>query len=271
MSDLLGEKPLVMGIVNVTPDSFSDGGRFLNPDAAIEHGLRLAKEGADILDIGGESTRPGAAPVSPEDEINRVIPVIEGLRGAARYLSIDTRHAATMRAAIAAGANMVNDVTALSGDTESLRVVADARIPVCLMHMQGSPVDMQKNASYQNVVDEILSFLHEKTRMCISAGIEEKHIIIDPGIGFGKTLEHNLLLLGKIRVFVETGFPVLLGTSRKSFISSVMDGTPVEDRMPGSLAAALWGYTQGVRIFRVHDVAQTRQALAVYEAIFSRA
>ncbi len=258
--------PYIMGVVNVTPDSFSDGGAFLAPEKAIAHGLRLAAEGADILDIGGESTRPGADAVSPQQEMDRVIPVIEGLKGCGKILSVDTRHAATMREAVKAGAGMINDITALNDD-ESLRVAAQSGAIVCLMHMQGEPQTMQQNPHYQDVVAEVKDFLSCRIEACEKAGISRDKIVIDPGIGFGKNLQHNMTLLHHIGAFTSLGAPVLLGASRKSFIEKLYPGTSAGKRLPGSLAAALWALEQGVRIFRVHDVAQTKQAFAVHRAL----
>lgn len=259
--------PYVMGIVNVTPDSFSDGGAFFDPDAAIAHGLRLVEEGADLLDIGGESTRPGASPVDPVEEMRRVIPVIEGLAGKARWISVDTRHAATMRAALKSGANFINDVSALSFDSESLGVVSDSEAPVCLMHMRGTPETMQENTKYNNIIDDVLDFFDKRILACESAGIGRDRIILDPGIGFAKTTEQNLVLLRNIGSVCAMGFPVLLGVSRKRFISAVAGESDPMGRLGGSLAAALQGVARGVRILRVHDVAATRQALAVRAAI----
>lgn len=268
MSGAFDKKPYtLMGVVNVTPDSFSDGGQFLNSDDAIAHGLRLLAEGADILDIGGESTRPGAKPVSCDEEIRRIVPVIEGLKGKARWISIDTRHASVMEAALRAGANFINDVTALEGDPDSLRIAASAHVPVCLMHMQGTPQSMQENPAYTNVVEQVFKYLDERVKLCVKAGMDKSHIIVDPGIGFGKTLEHNLLLLRNIERFLDLNVPVLLGASRKSFISGICGDIQADERMPGSIAAVLHAYAKGIKLFRVHDVAQTRQALDVFKAI----
>lgn len=263
-----GPDPVIMGVINVTPDSFSDGGQFLDHQRAIEHGMRLAAEGAAILDIGGESTRPGANPVSIDEEIGRVIPVINGLRNSGAILSVDTRNAETMRAAVAAGASMVNDVSALTHDPKSLSVVAELGISVCLMHMQGDPQTMQAAPHYDNVVQEVFDFLKSRIDACRAAGVAQDKIIIDPGIGFGKTLEHNISLLQNLDKFQSLGCPVLLGVSRKSFISKIMNSSaPADTRLPGSLAAAVWGLQKGARIFRVHDVAETKQAFAVWQAI----
>lgn len=262
------ETPLIMGIVNVTPDSFSDGGLYVAPDLAIAHGQRLIAEGATLIDIGGESTRPGSIPVTPDQEIARILPVLDGLRGKGAALSVDTRHAKTMRAALEHGADMINDVTALQGDPESLEVVAKAGVPVCLMHMQGTPETMQTNPLYGDVVQDVLSFLLHQANLCLKAGLAKEKIFIDPGIGFGKTRAHNLDLLRNLENFVVSGFPVVLGASRKSFIEKIMEHeVPPMERLGGSLASVLRGVDAGVRIVRVHDVAATRQAMAVWQAM----
>lgn len=261
--------PHIMGVVNVTPDSFSDGGKFLNVDRAIEHGLKLAREGAVILDVGGESTRPGAQAVDIDEEIERIVPVIEGLKGAAPWISVDTRNAKTMEAALKAGASALNDISGLSYDSQSLAVASGAQVPVFLMHMQGDPGSMQKNPIYNNVVVDVYQYLQERIRICETHRIDADMVICDPGIGFGKTLEHNLLLLRNISRFHGLGVPVLLGTSRKSFIGKISGDEPPDERIPGSLASALWGLSQGVQVYRVHDVKETVQAFKVYEAISS--
>jgi dihydropteroate synthase len=263
--------PYLMGIVNVTPDSFSDGGKFLNPDKAIEQGMRLAREGAAILDVGGESTRPGAHPVDVQEEIERVIPVIEGLKGKAPWLSVDTRNAAMMEAALEAGANIVNDVSALRHDRRSAAVIAAAKVPVILMHMRGKPKNMQKNIIYNSILEDISDFLDERLSFCETNRIDENMVIIDPGIGFGKTAEQNALIIRNISKFQRFGLPLLLGISRKSFIAALSGGEPPADRLPGSLAGALWGLSQGVQIFRVHDVKETAQAFRVYQGITAAA
>lgn len=261
--------PHVMGVVNVTPDSFSDGGDFFNVNSAIERGLRLISEGAHILDIGGESSRPGAEVVDIEEEISRVVPVIEGLRGKAQWISIDTRNAKTMEAALNAGANIINDISGLTYDPESANVAARAGVPVFLMHMQGKPQSMQENPQYNSVLDDIYNFLKERISFCETRRIDPNLLVIDPGIGFGKTVEHNLLILRNIKKFHDLGVPILLGTSRKSFIGKLSADEPANDRLPGSLSSVLWGLSQGVQIFRVHDVKETVQAFKVYEAILS--
>lgn len=267
LAEIIQNAPLLMGIVNVTPDSFSDGGLYENTQAAIAHGKKLAAEGAAILDIGGESTRPNAETVPVHDEIRRIVPVIEGLRGVAPYISVDTRNAVTMADALKAGANIINDVSALSYDPESMNVVAQSGVPICLMHMQGTPQTMQISPRYDNVVDDVLYYLTHRIEKCIQSGIKEKQIILDVGIGFGKTLDHNLTLIKNLDRFHALGMPLLLGVSRKSFIAALSQNEPPQDRVSGSIAAALWGLSKNVSIFRVHDVAATRQAFQVHQAI----
>jgi dihydropteroate synthase len=259
--------PLVMGVVNVTPDSFSDGGRFLDEAAAVSHARALLSDGADILDIGGESTRPHATPVSEADEIGRVVPVIEALRGQAT-LSIDTMKPAVARAAVAAGATIWNDVTALRGAPDSLDTAAELGCEVVLMHMLGEPGTMQDAPRYDDVVGEVAQFLHDRAQVAIAAGVARDRISLDPGIGFGKTLAHNLALLAHLDQLVALGFPVVLGVSRKSFIGKIdAKAKQPEARLGGSLAAALVGAAAGVHTLRVHDVRETVQALAVAAAI----
>lgn len=262
-----GDDPILMGIVNVTPDSFSDGGRYLDTEKAVAHGLRLRAEGANILDIGGESTRPGAAPVSVEEEIARVVPVIQGLAGCGALLSVDTRNAATMRAAVGAGAGMINDISALTHDLDALAVAVETGAYVCLMHMQGEPQTMQADPVYKDVFAEVYGYLEGRIAACALAGVNRSRIVIDPGIGFGKSLEHNIILLNRLRDFKSLGVPLLLGASRKRFIEALCPNTSSDRRLPGSLAACLAAYSKGIRAFRVHDVAETAQALAVYHAI----
>ncbi len=259
--------PHIMGVVNVTQDSFSDGGEFYNADKAIEHGLELVQQGASILDIGGESTRPGAQLIDVDEEMRRVVPVIEGLKGKAEYISIDTRNAKTMEAALKAGATAINDISALSYDSESLSVAAEANVPVFLMHAQGTPQDMQKNPSYNNVVEDVFAYLKRRIQIFETRRIDADLLVVDPGIGFGKTLEHNLLLLRNITDFHALGVPILLGTSRKSFIGTLCEEEDPKNRLPGSLASVLWGLSQGVQMFRVHDVKETVQAIKTFEAI----
>jgi dihydropteroate synthase len=241
-----------MGVLNVTPDSFSDGGRYLDPEAAVAHGLRLVSEGADVVDVGGESTRPGAAPVSPEVERERVVPVVAALAPHVR-VSVDTRKASVASAAIEAGATLVNDVSA-----SLWPVAAAAGVGWVAMHMQGSPATMQRSPTYGDVVAEVRSFLAERVAAARAAGVEE--VWIDPGIGFGKTAAHNLTLLRGLRSLVSLGAPVLVGTSRKSFLGTLTGGAPAEDRLEGSLATAVWAISQGAAMVRAHDVAATVQA-----------
>lgn len=269
ISKSLSNAPMIMGVVNVTPDSFSDGGDFYDPECAISHGLQLLEEGAHILDIGGESTRPNADIVNVDEEIKRVVPVIEGLAGKAPFISIDTRNAQTMRAALNAGANIVNDVSGLLYDQESIEVVAESQVPVCIMHSQGTPQDMQDNPEYGDVVDDISAFFEERIETCSKRGIGQNRIIVDPGIGFGKTLEHNLKIIAQLERFQQFGCPVLLGVSRKSFIGKISGEDLAKNRLPGSLASALVGLEKGAHIFRVHDVKETKQAFDVYQAIYS--
>jgi dihydropteroate synthase len=262
-----GPGPFVMGIVNATPDSFSDGGRFLDPAAAIAHALRLAEEGADLVDVGGESTRPGSPSVAAEEEIRRVVPVIEGLRarGFALPISIDTTKAVVARAALAAGADLVNDVSGLA-DPGLAPVVAQAGAPVVLMHTRGTPADMQSRTTYGDVVAEVRAALLETLRRAEAAGIATEKTILDPGLGFAKTPEHNLELLARLRELRDLGRPLLVGPSRKSFIGKVT-GAPVEDRLPGTLAAVTVSVLADAEFLRVHDVAAARQAAQVAAAI----
>lgn len=259
------DRPLVMGIVNVTPDSFSDGGLYVAPERAVEHGLRLVAEGADLLDIGGESTRPGALPVPEEVELARVIPVIEGLRDAGVPLSVDTQKPAVMRRALEAGADMINDVNALLAPG-ALEVVAESRAAVCLMHKQGEPRTMQQAPRYEDVVREVRDFLASRVAAAEAAGIGRERIVIDPGFGFGKNLEHNLTLLRRLEALALPGLPLLVGISRKSMLGA-LTGAPVDGRLAASLAAAVIAAQKGARIIRVHDVKATRDALAVVGAV----
>ncbi len=257
----------IMGVVNVTPDSFSDGGRYLAADAAIAHGLELEAEGAVILDIGGESTRPGAAPVPEDEELRRVMPVIEGLvaAGSKAQLSIDTSKSGVAARALAAGATLLNDVTAFRGDPEIADVAAAAGAECCLMHMLGDPRTMQDDPHYDDVVSDIKAFLEERMSFAIDKGIPEEKIMLDPGIGFGKTVAHNLELLRRLGELVELGRPVVIGTSRKSFLGKIT-GREVDDRIAATLATNVLAYERGARVFRVHDVAPVRDALAVTAA-----
>ena len=267
----LGPGPVLFGILNVTPDSFSDGGDFLAPDDATRRASDLLDEGAHVVDVGGESTRPGSDPVSPEEETRRVVPVIEGVLDARQdaSISIDTYRAATAEAALRAGARIVNDVTALRGDPAMAALVADAGCPVVLMHMKGEPKTMQREPRYDDVVREVRDFLDERADHAVSVGVRPEAIILDPGIGFGKTLEHNLALLRDLDAIVELGFPVLVGASRKRFIGSITGAEEAKDRVFGTVATTVLAYERGASLFRVHDVRANREALAVAEAIRS--
>ena len=281
----------LMGVLNVTPDSFSDGGLFLDEQAAVRHGLELAEQGADILDIGGESTRPGAEPVDVEEEKRRVVPVIEALASATRslpeppQLSVDTSKAAVARAALAAGATLVNDVSALRADPEMASVVAGSDADCCLMHMLGEPRTMQRDPRYGDVVDDVRAFLEERLSFAVGEGISEARVVLDPGIGFGKTVTHNLELLRRLREIAAVGCPVLVGTSRKSFLGVVLspkagvlhtraregvaEPLPVAERLPGTIATNVMAFERGASVFRVHDVAPVADALAVAAATLS--
>jgi dihydropteroate synthase len=265
----------LMGILNVTPDSFSDGGRFLEPEAAIEHGTRMLGEGADIVDVGGESTRPGAEPVSASEELERVRPVVEGLAAAhpAARISIDTTKALVAQQALDAGASFVNDVSAFRADPEMAGLVAASGAECCLMHMQGEPRTMQRDPRYADVVDDVKAFLHERLAFAVAQGVSERRVLLDPGIGFGKTLEHNLELLRRLSELLELGRPIVIGTSRKSFLGRIAaGGEGVQEplgagaRLPGTLASNVLAFERGASVFRVHDVAPAREALAVAAA-----
>jgi len=267
----LPHHPLLMGIVNVTPDSFSDGGQFLDPQAAVVHAQNLVEEGADLLDIGGESTRPGAEGVSEQQELDRVLPVVEAVCKFANVpVSIDTSKAAVARAAVAAGAEIVNDVTALRGDLQMLNVIQKTGAAICVMHMQGTPQTMQANPHYVDVVEEIFAFLHGARDRLIAADIDPARICVDPGIGFGKTPQHNLALLANCWRLHELGCPVLVGHSRKSFLS-YLTGSEATNRTAAGLGVSCALAAQGVQILRVHDVAVVRQALTLFNAIESNA
>lgn len=261
-------RPLIMGVVNVTPDSFSDGGRYSETDLAVAHARKLIEEGADILDIGGESTRPGARPVNPEEERHRVLPVLEALAGDTVPVSVDTRTPSLMRAALAAGAAMINDISALEAPG-ALEIVASSDAAVCLMHKQGDPQTMQDNPVYGEVVGEVAAYLQSRIAACTAAGIGKDRIVIDPGFGFGKTLEHNLELLRRLGDIDALGVPVLAGLSRKGMLGRIT-GRSVDERVHASVAAALIAVQNGARIVRVHDVAATRDALRVWCALISR-
>lgn len=256
-----------MGVVNVTPDSFSDGGHFLQAQAAVDHARRLIDEGADLLDVGGESTRPGAAPVALDEERRRVLPVIEALAGAGVPLSVDTQKPELMREVVAAGAALINDVNGFEAPG-ALEAVAGSGCAICIMHRQGDPRTMQQAPQYSDVVAEVDAWLRRRTAAAEQAGVARDHIVLDPGFGFGKTLEHNLALLRGLKVIAAAGYPVLAGLSRKSMIGA-LTGKPVGERMAGSVAAALLAAQRGAAIVRVHDVAATRDAFAVWSAVES--
>lgn len=257
----------VMGILNVTPDSFADGGRYLDSARAVAHGIELAEEGADIIDIGGESTRPGAGAVSAKEEIERVIPVVRGLgRTVSIPLSIDTYKAEVARAALDEGADVVNDISALRFDSVMVSLVAAAKVPVVLMHMQGTPQTMQQRPYYRDVLEEVKEFLLSRIRVALEAGVEPERIIIDPGIGFGKELEHNLALLRGLPTLAFLGQPLLVGPSRKTFIGKLL-GVGPEDRLEGSLAVAVAAVLAGANIIRVHDVREARRAIRIADAL----
>ena len=263
----LDERVRLMGVLNVTPDSFSDGGRFIDVSQAVGRALEMVVEGADIIDVGGESTRPGAEPVDEQVEMGRVIPVIEELRSRSDvFISIDTSKAAVADAACAAGADIVNDVTALRGDDAMRDLVADRGAGLVLMHMQGDPRTMQTTPTYDDVIVEVSAFLTEAARSAEDAGIKRDSIVIDPGIGFGKTVEHNLSLIRSIDRFVETGYPVLVGPSRKTFIGKVLD-VDVGERVEGTAAVCVWCVSRGVRLLRVHDVQAIHRAVRMTEAL----
>jgi dihydropteroate synthase len=256
----------VMGVVNVTPDSFSDGGRYLDHRAAVAHALELVAEGAAILDIGGESTRPGAAPVADDEELARVVPVIEALAGDTEArISVDTSKHAVARAALQAGASIVNDVSAFRADPRMAELAAETGAEVCLMHMLGEPRTMQDAPRYDDVVDSVRAFLEQRMAFAVAEGVKEERIMLDPGIGFGKTVTHNLELIARLAEIVALGRPVVIGTSRKSFIGQVT-GREVDDRLAGTVATNVLAYERGARIFRVHDVAPIHDALTITAA-----
>jgi dihydropteroate synthase len=261
--------PLIMGVVNVTPDSFSDGGLFLDADAAGVHGVRRASEGAAILDVGGESTRPGAEPVSEEEELRRVVPVVERLVGSAR-VSIDTTKVAVARAALGACATLVNYVSAFRFDPGMAALVAETGAGCCLMHMLGEPRTMQEDPRYGDVVSDVKAFLEERLAFAVSEGIEAERVWLDPGIGFGKTVEHNLELLRRLDEIVAIGRPVVVGTSRKSFLGKLAGGRDEGNRLPGTIATNVLALERGASVFRVHDVAQNADALVVAAATVRR-
>lgn len=259
-------RAIVMGILNVTPDSFSDGGRFDRVAQALDHAMRMQQEGADVIDIGGESTRPGASSVTVDEELERVIPVIRALRKQSRIpISIDTSKPEVMRAAVVEGANMINDVNALQAKA-AIETCAELDIPVCLMHMQGKPRTMQQDPQYDDVVKDVADFLLQRSHACMDAGVDRSNIVIDPGFGFGKSLRHNLSLLNRLESICALELPVLVGISRKSMLGAILD-KPVTERLYAGIAAAVIAYNKGARLFRVHDVAPTRDALAVCDAL----
>jgi len=260
-----------MGILNVTPDSFSDGGEFLDSQAAIDQGLKMIADGAGIIDIGGESTRPGAEPVSPAEQIRRVVPVIEKLNRQAEIpISIDTTSSDVAQAALEAGASIINDISALRFDEQMVQLAARADVPVVLMHMLGKPRTMQEHPTYSDVVEEVKSFLASRIEFAISAGIKQSQIVVDPGIGFGKTVEHNLTLLRNIRQFQELQVPVLVGPSRKSFIGKILEIKDPKERFYGTAAAVSWCAAEGVQIIRVHDVKEMSQTVKLISRICKR-
>jgi dihydropteroate synthase len=259
-------KVRLMGVVNVTPDSFSDGGLFLEPEAAIAHGVQLVEDGADILDVGGESTRPGAAEVDVGEEVARTEPVVSDLAGLGHTVSIDTSKLAVAEAALGAGAAIVNDVTALRGDPGIAPLCAERGAGLILMHMQGTPRTMQENPRYEDVVDDVKAFLAERLETALAAGVAEERIWLDPGIGFGKTLEHNLELLRRLAELRALGRPLVVGTSRKSFIGKI-DGSEAVERIGGTIASSVLAAAEGADVLRVHDVAEVAQAVTVARAI----
>ncbi len=261
------DEPRVMGVINVTPDSFSDGGKHLDAETAIDAGFAMQAAGADIIDVGGASSRPGSTLPSEAEEMARVLPVIEALARAGMTVSIDTCRASVMRAALDAGAGIINDISALTGDRDSLEVAANTDVPVILMHMQGTPETMQQSPSYGHVAPEIFDFLETRVAACDAAGIARERLIVDPGIGFGKTVAHNLQILSDLGLFHGLGCPLMVGLSRKYFIARLSAGEAGEARMPGSIAGALHAISQGAHIVRVHDVAETVQAIKVWRAI----
>jgi dihydropteroate synthase len=268
---ILGPDPVLVGVLNVTPDSFSDGGDFFDPERAAVRAAAMMDEGAQILDVGGESTRPGADPVAPDNESQRVVPVIREVMAERpeAIVAIDTYRAGTAEAALQAGASIVNDVSALRGDPRMADKVAEARCPVILMHMLGEPKTMQRHPRYDDVVREVRDFLAGRAERAVAAGVEEEKIILDPGIGFGKTLEHNLALLRHLDSLVELGFPVLVGASRKTFIGKITGVNEARDRIFGSVAANVIACSRGATFFRVHDVRANKEALAVAWAVLN--
>ena len=264
-----GTDPVLLGILNVTPDSFSDGGEFFGAEPAVRQAEKMLDEGAHLIDVGGESTRPGSDPVSSEEELRRVVPAIKAILNSRpdTVISTDTYRASTAEAALDAGARVVNDVTALGGDPKMAGLVAERGCPVVLMHMLGEPKSMQKNPRYEDVVREVRDFLAYRAERALAAGIEEQNVILDPGIGFGKTPVHNLTLLNRLDVLVELGFPVLVGTSRKSFLGKILGSDGAKDRLFGTVATSVMAYERGATLFRVHDVRANKEALEVAAAV----
>jgi dihydropteroate synthase len=258
--------PTIMGIANATPDSFSDGGLYLDRDAAVDHGLGLAREGAAVLDVGGESSRPGAEPVGEAEELDRVLPVVERLAAAGERVSVDTTKLAVARGALAAGATIVNDVSAFRSDPGMAALVAEAGAGCCLVHMRGEPRTMHKDPSYGDVVSEVKAFLEERLAFAVSEGVAEDRIWLDPGIGFGKNVDHNLELLRRLGEIVAIGRPVVVGTSRKSFLGKLAGGRDADDRLPGTIATNVMALERGASVFRVHDVRAVSDALKVATA-----
>lgn len=260
-------KPLIMGILNVTPDSFSDGGKYDNYLTAITHAIKMEDEGADIIDIGGESTRPGAKPIDIEEELKRVIPVIEGIRKESNIvISIDTYKSNVASKAISAGANIINDISGLRFDANMVHFASEAQVPIIVMHMLGNPQNMQSNPSYSNLMNELITFFQERVDVLTSKGINKNNIILDPGIGFGKTTDHNFTLIRELGRIVELGYPVLVGPSRKSFIGKTLN-LPLEDRIEGTAAAVTAAIMNGTRIVRVHDVKEMLRVVKMTENI----
>ena len=256
-----------MGILNVTPDSFSDGGKYYNLDNAIEYSLELVNQGVDIIDVGGESTRPGAKAISLNDEINRVIPVIKGIRSVSSIpISIDTYKSEVAQKALDSGANIINDISGLNFDSKMIEIVKEYNVPIVIMHIKGTPLNMQVNPHYDNIIDEIISYFEKRINLCLDYGIPKTHIILDPGIGFGKQLNDNFILIRKLNIFAELGYPILIGPSRKSFIGLTLD-LPVDDRLEGTAAAITASIMNGARIIRVHDVLEMKRVQIISDKI----
>ena len=256
-----------MGILNITPDSFSDGGKYYNLDNAIEYALELVNQGVDIIDVGGESTRPGAKAISLKDEINRVIPVIKGIRSVSSIpISIDTYKSEVAKKALDSGANIINDISGLNFDSKMIDIVKEYSVPLVIMHIKGTPQNMQVNPHYDNIIDEIISYFEKRINLCLDYGIPKTHIILDPGIGFGKQLNDNFILIRKLNIFAELGYPILIGPSRKSFIGLTLD-LPVDDRLEGTSAAITASIMNGARIIRVHDVLEMKRVQIISDKI----